>query len=334
MTDGRELDVSLEQLARMHRMLAALKAERERYSGAWFSVVTEGPLDEIERLEREIDRLTGRAALRAQRAEVSIRIVGAGLAWPCSPLSVLTNFADALRKGVQTISELVLTGELASRPTRALNEACDLRLVGLTAGSLVLSVELPTAEQGTLWTQDEAKAASRGLELLLSGASWAAGTEEIARLAAHIPDEALRRTVLTQVKRLVPRPRGKVTGVELSGALLQHRAIQLSRETTRRVDDAIDASASITVETHEGDLREIDLDRRTLVLRGIEGLAYEVSCEYVPELDQTALDALDKRVSVTGSRSQDAARRRSTLKVHRLTILERDDDVAGTRKDG
>lgn len=320
-----ELEVTLEQFARMYRALAALHAERDRYNERWFAIVSEGPLEEIRRLQAQLDRLTGRAPFPIETGNLTIRVQGPGLEWPGSPLSVLSSLADAMRKGIQTIAELVLTGELASRPTRALNEACDLRLVALSPGSLVLNVELPEAAQGNLWTPEEGKAARKGIELLIVGASWAAGNEQDASLSQNIPTADIRRAVLTQLKRLVPRPRGKVADVELSGSLTQHRKIHLTRETTRRLDAAIDAIASSTVETYEGDLREIDLDKRTLVLREIEAGPYEVHCEYIPELDSTALDALNKRVSVTGTRPLDRARKRQPLKVHRLTILDRED---------
>lgn len=68
MSNERDLlHVTLEQLALMHRALADLRAERHRYSPEWFGVVTEGPLDEIRRLEAEVDRLTGRVELVASR---------------------------------------------------------------------------------------------------------------------------------------------------------------------------------------------------------------------------------------------------------------------------
>lgn len=320
----RELEVTLEQLSRMHRALAELHGERHRYSASWLAVMSEGPLEEIRRLEETVDRLTGRAAMKIEAGSLSVRVMGEGLEWPGSPVSLLASFADALRKGVQTIAEMVLTGDLTSRPTRALNEACDLRLVGLSTGSLVLSVELPTSPQPGLWTSEETAAAKEGLDLLLAGVSWAGGESETAQLDQVIPREELRLGVLAQVKRLLPRPRGKVTGVQLSGSLLHHRAVSLTKNTAARVDDAIDAIASTTSETYEGDLREVDLDQRRAVVRGIDGPPFEVSCEYVRELDEIVLDALNKRVAITGSRRATASRRREMLKVHRMAILEGD----------
>lgn len=53
--DNPRRDVTLEQLARMYRALALLEAERERYSDAWFALMAEGPLDEIRRLEAQLN---------------------------------------------------------------------------------------------------------------------------------------------------------------------------------------------------------------------------------------------------------------------------------------
>lgn len=58
---ANELETTLAQLARMRRAMAALHAERPRYSEAWFAVMSEGPLEELHRLEAQVDALSGRA---------------------------------------------------------------------------------------------------------------------------------------------------------------------------------------------------------------------------------------------------------------------------------
>jgi hypothetical protein len=135
--------------------------------------------------------------------------------------------------------------------------------------------------------------------------------------------------LLTEVARLVPRDRGQVEQVELSGALLRTAgvtgAITLSRHGKRRIDEALDRLPQQRIETYVGDLREIDLDKRSVVLRDLEshsGELFQVECQFLPELLEAAKDALDKRVRVTGSRPADEARRARPLLVNRLEILD------------
>ena len=79
------------------------------------------------------------------------------------------------------------------------------------------------------------------------------------------------------------------------------------------------------IETYSGDRREIDLDKYSFVLRNIEtspGQVMQIECQFLEELLEAAKDALDKRVTVTGSRPIDQTRRPKSLLVSRLEIIE------------
>lgn len=58
-----QLDLTLEQLGRAYRALAALRAEVPPRSDAWFTLMAEGPVIQIRQLLREIDEYTGAAVL-------------------------------------------------------------------------------------------------------------------------------------------------------------------------------------------------------------------------------------------------------------------------------
>jgi hypothetical protein len=57
--DERQLNQAIEQLGRMHRALAALREEVLPHSQAQFVLMAEGPLDEIRRLECDIEEYSG-----------------------------------------------------------------------------------------------------------------------------------------------------------------------------------------------------------------------------------------------------------------------------------
>ena len=58
-TNDKQLHQAVEQLRRMYRALTALRTEVQPVNAVQFAVMAEGPLDEIQRLQAEIDSYTG-----------------------------------------------------------------------------------------------------------------------------------------------------------------------------------------------------------------------------------------------------------------------------------
>jgi uncharacterized protein YPO0396 len=56
-----QLDQALEQLGRMYRALADLRKEVLPKNRKWFNLMAEGPVDEIRKLQSQIDAYTGLA---------------------------------------------------------------------------------------------------------------------------------------------------------------------------------------------------------------------------------------------------------------------------------
>jgi len=89
------------------------------------------------------------------------------------------------------------------------------------------------------------------------------------------------------------------------------------------VKSVIDRGRDEHIETFSGVLREIDLDAHSFVLREVREIAQEVHCTFPETLLETAKDALDKPVQVTGSRILSDIRRATAvpLVVNRIEIL-------------
>lgn len=83
-----------------------------------------------------------------------------------------------------------------------------------------------------------------------------------------------------------------------------------------------DRASTEKVETHVGDLREIDLDECAFILRNNDPEAGQVRCYFPEEMLEGAKDALDKRIRVTGSRPSKEGRKTPPLMVSRLEILD------------
>jgi hypothetical protein len=149
-------------------------------------------------------------------------------------------------------------------------------------------------------------------------------------LHGRFPDPDARRGLLNAVKPFLPRPRGAVETLTASGrAVSSSRPILLTGAASVRIDRAIDRTASAPVEDHVGDLREIDLDNYSMAIRNAADVR-EVRCTFDESLRETAKEALDRRVKVTGVRQSGSGRRESaTLHVFRLEVLDEPASEAG-----
>ncbi|MGZ5452388.1 MAG: hypothetical protein ACXW5U_31510 [Thermoanaerobaculia bacterium] len=327
-TADAQLQLLIDQLARMYEAAAALREKLEATQPNVYRVMVEGPMEEIRRLQLQLDEYTGLAQLKESEADLWIRIEGEEIEWQSAPTSVLTAVLDAFRKGVQSIAEMIERGSLSSRPTKVLKDAADMRLVALAPGSMQLGLKLPdSAETQEGVIRDEPVRPSvveRALHEFLAAASWAAeeSTEEM--FSARIPDAHRRRIVMNAVKAVLPRKRGSVSLVEFHGRLLPDRApLRLTREAHARIDVSLDSLVTEKIETHLGFLREIDLDAQTFELRK-PGDPVSVRCAFGDELLPLAKEALDRQVQVMGTRSQVEGRRPSSLQVTRLEIVDED----------
>ncbi|MCC6875486.1 MAG: hypothetical protein IT378_14355 [Sandaracinaceae bacterium] len=321
-TNDDELKQALAALETLRLALAALKRDVGTKSRSNFAILAEGTIDEIERIQQDVDTYLG---LDDLRAHLWMRVTGPSLEMPDAPSSVLTAVLDALRKGLQAATEHAYRGALTTRPTSQVQRAVDVRVAVVAEGSLRigLNIELPP-QQELEPVPGLTAAAQDSLADYLDAASWAA--DEAApddALEQRVPDLTRRRLLLQQLLSLAPRAHGAVDSIELRGRLLGSRpTIVLRRATRRRLTDAIDRTDRQRVEECVGELREIDLDKRLGIVRA-RGEP-DVQCEFVPELMPAAYEALGRFVRVYGLRPETAGRRQHTLLVTRLDIIEDD----------
>jgi hypothetical protein len=321
-TNEAGLGLALEQLGRVYQTLAALRTEHPKANESWLAVLAEGWIDQAEQLRREIERYAGVTALVESEAELWLSVAGRGISDGTGPVSILTSLLDALRKGVQAVAEFLHAGQLARRPTAALKEACDWRVVALGAGSLRIGIRLPdTAHQAPMW-EGAAPDARRAAKDFLFVAAWAASDDVSEILAERFPEPGVRRLLLNAVKPFVPRRRGAVDSVIVSGRMAPSGPIVLTRAAARRIDQAIDQTTAEQVEDHVGNLREIDLDNLSMVIRNAPDVT-EIRCTFDESLLETAREALDRRVTVSGIRQVGPGPRVSpVLHVFRLEVFD------------
>jgi hypothetical protein len=292
-----DLQQAQEALCDLYKALASLKDEAGSNPES-FALLAEGPLHEVSRIQADIDAYVGISALR-DRAHLWLRLVGPKARWGEMSTSVLTAFLDAVRKGVQSIATYDATGRPSKRPPIEIIRACDLELINIAPGSFQIGLRLPDPDQGSLF---EESVATRALEEFLAAAEWAASNSDRRTLESLLNDVTQRRLALRAVKAVVPRGSGGVLFLELSGSMVHSKdPIHLATIAADRIQEALEEAVSEHEERHEGDIREMDLDRQTFKLRGRE-LAREVLCHFTDDLYPTMTALLGKRVRVIGVR--------------------------------
>ncbi len=309
-----ELELAMEQLKRLYVATKAIKDDVLPQNPKLFSVMAEGSLRSIRELQREIEELSGVSLATEHEAELWLSVVGRGIQWPDTPSSVLTAFIDSLRKGVQSVAE-------GAKPQNITNlrSACDFHVVALKAGSMRFGMRMPIID---VPGDASGEIAERSLHELVGAAAWTASRRDYTSLERDLPDKRHRRNVLNALKMLVPRQHGGVDYIELTGRVVpKGKPVRLASKSQDRIDAAIDRTAEEQTVKFSGELREIDLDKRSFILRHPDQL--QMKCNFDDQLLESATHALGRKVVVTGTRIHKGGQREhSPLKVVTIQILE------------
>lgn len=321
--DDNDLLRSTAALGNLYSALAALQREYAGESLATFGLLAEGPLQEIARIQADVEAYTGASLAARQLAPLWIRLVGPKARWGETPTSIITAFLDALRKGVQSIAGYRASERRPGRPSSELQLACDFEVAQFASGSFEVGVRLPESDQKDFFPTQFQEAAEGALQAFLTAASWAARPyPRVEDLETSIPDAPFRRVALRAVKPFIPRKQGGVDFVELYGAVLPGtERIHLTPQSIDIITQALVESVDETEEAFDGDIREMDLDRKTFRLRNVpeEG---EIHCKFADDLLTTAAELLGKRVRVIGLRRATTSGAKGALLVTDIEKLE------------
>jgi hypothetical protein len=248
-TNDEQLNQAVDRLGRMYRAMAALRAEVLPVNARKFALMAEGPVDEIQRLQAQIDAYIGREAAEEYDADVWLRLYGRHIEWPEVPTSVLIATLDAFRKGVQMVAQLISSGQVTTRPRRELRRACDMRVVAFRPGSLRVGLRLPDQPEVEFAASREKSLGHQALVTYLNVATWVSSEGDLPDREQQIEHAQERRLLLNALKPLVPRPRGGVAGVEISSRLIPDgRKIRLTQAVYHRLVQALDRPTAEEVE--------------------------------------------------------------------------------------
>lgn len=301
--DDKGLMESHAALGDLYEAIAALKREYAEANLRAFQLLSEGPLQEIKRIQAEIDQYTGLALVEANDPSLWLRLEGERARWRETPSSVLAAFLDALRKGVQSIGAFNNTKVSRGRPPAELQRACDFELVAFQPGSFKVGLRLPQARQMVMFPDDTLNEVRLALREYLELAIWVSSVQGQDALTRLFPDAAKRRVALRAFKPIIPRANGGINYVELSGCEVpETRVIRIVHGTVSRVTTALHEAVSAEERQFVGDVREMDLDKKRFILRNVEG-AREVRCMFSEDMQPIASSYLGKRVRVIGIQS-------------------------------
>jgi hypothetical protein len=243
-TNDEQLNQAVEHLGRMYRAMAALRAEVLPVNARQFALMAEGPVDEIRRLQAQIDAYAGREAAEEYDADVWLRLYGRDIEWPAVPSRVLTAVLDAFRKGIQMVARLISSGQVTTRLGRELGRACDMRVVAFRPGSLRVGLRLPEQPEVEFAVSREKSLGHQALVTYLDVAAWVSSEGDSPDPAQQIEHAQKPRLLLNALNPLVPRPRGDVEGVEISSRLVPDgRTIRLTRAVYHRLIQTVDQPA-------------------------------------------------------------------------------------------
>jgi hypothetical protein len=300
-----QLAQAREVLLAVETALGALKARVAPANPELFAVMAESYVEDIVRVRDEIDEYLGAAIVLASKAPLWLVLEGRRLSHDDVSSRVLTTWLAKLRKSVLHVTEYLQTGQLrlTGRPSAALLEATDPRLVALAPGSIRIGLRLPPQ-----YVQDDAfpedappqVTPSHSLSRLLEMAMWAASGADV--LPEDLfPDRDEAAVLAAEADELVPSNRSVVETVRFEGALVPaEQPVSLAASMRPRLRGLMQFLSVLTEETVVGTIREIDLDAQRVILRERGEGVSDIKCHLSEELVVVAEELLDQRVRVVG----------------------------------
>jgi len=214
--------------------------------------------------------------------------------------------------------------DLASRDSRRLARALDLRLTGFAPGSLYAGIAIESPPADMLQADDEPVIQQIRLAVRnLPDIPHLIGDEDMsAEVREMLPDPAQRDTSLTALYHLSPTGRRGIHTLDIASP--GKRSAKLSQRERVVLKDAIDKPRLHNRKRGQfvGELREIDLDAHRFHLRDVAGVG-NLRC-IIGDLDRLAAkQLLGEFVQVTGEYETDQEGRPRLMIVHDVSVRAR-----------
>jgi hypothetical protein len=306
-----QLEQARGALVRVENALAALRLRVERQNPGLFAAMAEDYRSNIMQIRSEIDAYLG---IETTSEPVPLWMVLEGEKISPRDISsrLLSEWLDNFRKAVYGVSSYLQSGQLkvgGGRPDAWLLNATDPHVVALSPGSIRVGLRLPLEDdtQSDLFNEEAAEPIpQRALRHLLSVAEWS-----VSDRGTPPQDQDMTLDEISVAARfgakLAPSPRSMVRAVTFSGSMITYAApLRLEAESRERMLGLVKMLSHINEEVIFGQIREIDLDAKRVILRERgEGLI-DLKCHVPEELMESAERLLNKHVRIRGLISSSA----------------------------
>jgi hypothetical protein len=249
-----------------------------------------------------------------------VRLEGSEIRRGSIPAAVFAQAAEISGKALKPVFEWaakVLRGETSGRPPDWLRLLYGLPAQRIAFGSLEIAfrpADVSSASQqtlpfggGTMPSAQEIHAS--GWRAIAEGLEWSVSD---APVPANDGDDEKWLSILESMKKLAPASTGPVNSVSVSGRLVgaPRRPFELTRASTRRIRAALTELKKrheVQLRVFRGRVRDLDLDKLTLILRDVPGESADVPLALADEqLLEVAREAHYQELEVSvAARSED-----------------------------
>lgn len=204
--DNEGLAQTLEAMGMMHRALVSLRKDILPVNPRNFAVYASGFVNEVRKLEEQINEYTGRAVAEEYDSDVWLRIVGPPQEMPEVPMSLVTALLEAFRKAAQAVVGFASVRQSATHPSGALERASDFRITAFRLVGPCVGMRIPDDLDGC--DPEDQSLVRQALGRLLQVADWVGSDAPTEALDRICPDPHERRVLLDALEPLVPRLTG------------------------------------------------------------------------------------------------------------------------------
>ena len=268
----KEKEIYELQIKRLETALLDIK-EKTIDNPSLYKVLSQPYKNKIRTLRNEIDIFLEIDQID-DFTDLVVRIQGQTIGSGKAPMSVVTNTLKNVRSAISNLYGLLAgVTDLQNLPKHIV-DACDFSFVGTAEGSIKLLLDIPTNE-ASLISKIELEPV---ITLLFRAAEWAQNEQGLHEIEEIMPIKKHREILLKHLLKLTPTTDDKrIESIQYYGQKISNK-VTLTNATRNHIKNFIEIEKeSVTI---NGVVREIDLDKRTFILREtkLENLN-EVKCK-------------------------------------------------------
>lgn len=285
------------QIQRLENSLLDIKLKTEN-NPLMFNILANPYVKQIRELRQQIEEFIG-VPQEVPLTDLIVRISGEHIGKGRAPISVVASTLKNVRSAISnTYASLIGVTDFNNLP-KHITEACDFSLLGTAEGSIQLILQSPSKEVSLLGEEELSKV----FEIIYQAAEWAIEERPKEELEEILPNKEGFNNVLKNLLKLTPpKEDDRVDSIHLYGQLMK-KDIILTNKTREYISNYLynDQQEEKVIEI-KGTIREIDLDKKSFILRDIMNLhdVKEVRCKMVNSLKEDVFPILNSKVIISG----------------------------------